>query len=313
MAEGSRQFGASRGPLRSTIFSRRLFYCLLPSAICLLLVGCRQDMQDQPRYEALEASTTFSDGASARPLVEGTIPRGYLREDELFYTGKMSGAQARTPAGASGGATVNVSQTGTPNIPGGTNGQLPGTSDVNIRSNVGGNVGQQQGETSGAGNQSSAGNQGANQGGATNQAGGNNRGGAASANGAAQDADMFPFPITKEVLERGQERYNIYCAICHGMTGYGDGMIVRRGFRRPPSYHTDQLRQAPVGHFFDVITNGWGAMPDYATQIPVQDRWAIIAYVRALQLSQQVNKSEVPPEKLNQTQGGQPEGGGERH
>jgi mono/diheme cytochrome c family protein len=98
--------------------------------------------------------------------------------------------------------------------------------------------------------------------------------------------DTFPFPVTEEIVKRGQERYNIFCAMCHGPTGMGDGMIVRRGYRRPPSYHTDQLRQAPVGHFYDVITNGWGSMPRYDSMIPVTDRWAIIAYIRALQLSQ---------------------------
>jgi mono/diheme cytochrome c family protein len=101
------------------------------------------------------------------------------------------------------------------------------------------------------------------------------------------DVETFPFPVTKEIVDRGQQRYNIFCSACHGLTGNGDGMIVRRGFRRAASFNDDRLRQAPVGHFFDAITNGWGAMPSYASQIPVQDRWAIIAYVRALQLSQQ--------------------------
>jgi len=102
------------------------------------------------------------------------------------------------------------------------------------------------------------------------------------------DVDAFPFPITKEALERGQERYQIFCSSCHGMTGYGDGMVARRGFNKPApaSFHQDKLRQAPVGHFFDAITNGWGAMPSHASQIPVEDRWKIIAYIRALQLSQ---------------------------
>lgn len=101
------------------------------------------------------------------------------------------------------------------------------------------------------------------------------------------DVTTFPFPITLEVMARGKQRYEIFCSACHGLTGYGDGIVVRRGFRRAASYHDDRLRQAPVGHFFDVITNGWGAMPSYASQVPVNDRWAIIAYVRALQLSQQ--------------------------
>ena len=102
------------------------------------------------------------------------------------------------------------------------------------------------------------------------------------------DVEKFPFPITKEVLERGQERYQIFCSSCHGLTGNGDGMIARRGFNKPApaSFHQDKLRQAPVGHFFDVVTNGWGAMPSHASQIPIEDRWKIIAYIRALQLSQ---------------------------
>jgi mono/diheme cytochrome c family protein len=114
----------------------------------------------------------------------------------------------------------------------------------------------------------------------------------ASASSAAamfpDDVENFPFPITKEALERGQERYQIFCSSCHGLTGYGDGMVARRGFNKPApaSFHQDKLRQAPVGHFFDVVTNGWGAMPSHASQIPVEDRWKIIAYIRALQLSQ---------------------------
>jgi mono/diheme cytochrome c family protein len=100
------------------------------------------------------------------------------------------------------------------------------------------------------------------------------------------DSTAFPFPVTQEVLTRGKERFEIFCSMCHGLTGEGDGMVVRRGYRRPPSYYTDDLRNARVGHFFDVITNGWGSMPNYAAQIPAQDRWAIIAYIRALQLSQ---------------------------
>src|SRR5262249_37482165 len=98
--------------------------------------------------------------------------------------------------------------------------------------------------------------------------------------------DAFPVPINKEVLVRGRQRFDIYCAPCHGRLGDGDGMIVRRGFRKPPSYHIDRLRQAPHGYIFDVITNGFGAMPDYAVQVEPVDRWAIVAYVRALQLSQ---------------------------
>jgi len=108
----------------------------------------------------------------------------------------------------------------------------------------------------------------------------------AQANAYADDIEYFPIPVTEDVVKRGRERYNIFCTACHGFTGNGDGMIVRRGFRRAASFNDDRLRQAPVGHFFDAMTNGWGAMPSYAAQIAVQDRWAIIAYIRALQESQ---------------------------
>ncbi|MBZ5516979.1 MAG: cytochrome c [Acidobacteriia bacterium] len=109
--------------------------------------------------------------------------------------------------------------------------------------------------------------------------------------------DTFLFPITRQVLERGRERFNIYCTPCHDYTGSGHGMIVRRGFPAPPSYHIDRLRQAPVGHFVDVITNGYGAMFSYAARVPPRDRWAIAAYIRALQMSQHATIDEVPPEE----------------
>jgi mono/diheme cytochrome c family protein len=108
------------------------------------------------------------------------------------------------------------------------------------------------------------------------------------------DATMFPFAVDARIMARGQERFEIYCSPCHGRTGNADGMVVRRGYRKPPTFHDDRLRNAPVGHFFDVITNGFGAMPDYATQTSVRDRWAIIAYVRALQLSEHAAISDVP-------------------
>ena len=108
------------------------------------------------------------------------------------------------------------------------------------------------------------------------------------------DATAFPFPVTDSVMRRGQERFNVFCSPCHGRTGAGDGMIVQRGYRRPPTYHQDRLREAPVGHFFDVMTNGFGAMPDYGVLIKVEDRWAIAAYIRALQLSEHATLSDVP-------------------
>jgi mono/diheme cytochrome c family protein len=111
------------------------------------------------------------------------------------------------------------------------------------------------------------------------------------------DTTMFPFRIDDRVMSRGRERFDIYCSPCHGRTGSGDGMVVRRGYRRPPSLHDDRLRSTPVGHFFDVITNGFGAMPDYAAQINVEDRWAIVAYVRALQLSEHATLADVPADQ----------------
>ena len=152
-----------------------------------------------------------------RPMLEGTVPRGYLRENREFYFGKKLNAGDLN--------REQQYQVGTPSSPG---------------------------------------------------------------NAFPDDVETIPMPITKADLDRGQERYNIYCSVCHGMTGYGDGIVARRGFNRPSpaSYHQDRLRQAPVGHFFDVMSNGWGAMPSYAAQVPVEDRWRIAAYVRALQLSQ---------------------------
>src|SRR3989442_6117830 len=211
--------------------SRRTVLVLLLTAHCLLLtVSCRRDMQDQPKAKPYRSSSFFRDGLSSRPLIEGTVPRGWLRTDTEFYTGKKSKAQGTTSA--QGAQVAPMSGT-----------SIPATTT------------------------------------------------AAQTAAAAypDDTDKFPFPITPDVLARGRERFQIFCSVCHGMTGNGDGMIFRRGFRlpAPASFHQERLRQAPVGHFFDVMTNGWGAMPSYASQIPAQDRWAIIAYIRALQLSQQ--------------------------
>jgi hypothetical protein len=117
--------------------------------------------------------------------------------------------------------------------------------------------------------------------------------------------DTFPFPVTKDVVLRGQQRFNIYCTPCHDRNGTGQGMVTMRGFRHPPSYHSDRLRQVPNGYIFDVITNGFGAMPDYAPSSSPADRWAIVSYVRALQLSQQGSINDVPPELRSQlAQGG---------
>lgn len=120
---------------------------------------------------------------------------------------------------------------------------------------------------------------------------------AGKVNGA--DVTTFPFEITRADLTRGQERYNIYCSPCHSRVGDGMGMVVKRGFRQPPSYHIQRLKDAPVGHFFDVISNGYGSMPSYASRVQTDDRWRIIAYIRALQLAEGASINEVPGDQRN--------------
>jgi mono/diheme cytochrome c family protein len=179
-----------------------LAFALVP----LLLAGCRQDMHDQPRYKPLAATDFFGDGRSARPEVEGTVPRGHLRLDSARYTGKVNN----------------------------------------------------------------------------------------------EDVDYFPFNISRADVDRGQARFNIYCSPCHSRIGDGNGMVVRRGFRQAASYHTEKLIKAPVGHFFDVMTNGFGAMPSYASRVAPDDRWRIAAYIRVLQLSQNATLEDVPPDQRDE-------------
>jgi mono/diheme cytochrome c family protein len=191
--------------------------------IVLVGVGCRYDMQDQPRYKPYkqEDGTFFSDKRASRNLPDGTVARGMLRENKALYTGKKevtSTAPVQTVTDPSGNTLV------------------------------------------------------------------------ASFPDAIEE---FPVPVTKELVDRGEQRYKVFCIVCHGPVGNGDGMIVRRGFSKPPTYNDDRLRNAPVGHFFDVMTNGWGKMNSYASQIPVADRWAIVAYIRTLQISQ--NPSGMKP------------------
>lgn len=151
---------------------------------------------------------------------------------------------------------------------------------------------------------------------------GKTEGAAAASSGVGSGAEFagfatsIPFPVTREVLDRGEERYNIYCAVCHDRAGYGDGMVVKRGFKRPPSFHEERLRQAPVGYFYDVMTNGFGAMQDYAAQVSPRDRWAIAAYLRALQLSQNQRFDELSPEgksKVQTSETVKANGKGEQH
>jgi mono/diheme cytochrome c family protein len=264
-AEGGRQPQRVPLALRSALVSRRIACCLLLTAFCLLSAGCRMDMQDQPKYKTYRAGDEKFGvkGASVRPLVEGTVPRrasgaDYRDRDDYLYTGQTAGQTGATSGGA-GAAGANVS-TGM---------------SVNTLA-------------------------GASQNGGGNAAGGNAAGGVPGAREAAATGgpDVFPFNIERADIERGRERFQIYCVVCHGFTGEADGMIVRRGFRKPPSYYEDRLQEGttPASHFFDVITNGWGAMPDYAAQIAPEDRWKIIAYIRALQLSRRMKFDELSPE-----------------
>jgi hypothetical protein len=184
--------------------------------VAMLLTGCRLDMHIQPKYLPYQPTTFFGDGRSERPEIPGTIARGHLHADELFYTGQENGVVA----------------------------------------------------------------------------------------------DKFPFPITQTDIERGRQRYNIYCTPCHDYTGNGHGMIVQRGFPPPPSFHIQRLREAPAGHFFEVITNGYGAMYSYAARVEPADRWRIAAYIRALQLSEHATIADVPEadkQKLAAQKSGQPQ------
>jgi mono/diheme cytochrome c family protein len=113
---------------------------------------------------------------------------------------------------------------------------------------------------------------------------------------------VFPFPITDEDMKRGQERYTIYCTPCHSPLGDGNGTVVQRGYKRPPAYTDPKVLNTPIGHYFDVMTNGYGAMPDYSSQVSAEDRWRIAAYIKALQLSQQATLADVPPAERNNLQ-----------
>jgi mono/diheme cytochrome c family protein len=207
---------------KSVIGNRAIFCLLLLAAYCLLSLGCRYDMQDQPRYKAFKKSDFFSDNKAMRELPEGTVARGFLRENKAFYSGKKDNAGNTTSAPAAAAAATDSS------------GNTVVTSFPDV-------------------------------------------------------IEKNPVPVTQELLDRGEQRYKVFCIVCHGPVGSGDGMVVRRGYPKPPTYHDDRLRGAPDGHFFDVITNGWGKMNSYGSQIPAADRWAIVAYIRALQISQNPN------------------------
>jgi mono/diheme cytochrome c family protein len=186
---------------------------LLALPLLLALGACRQDMHDQPKYEAYEASAFFANDTSAQPIPEGTVARGQLREDEPYFTGF-------------------------------------GADD--------------------------------------------------------QPVARIPIPVDERLLVRGRAQYDGFCAPCHDRVGSGQGMVVRRGFKQPSSFHIDRLRDERDGYFFDVITNGFGQMPSYAAQIDPEDRWAIVSYVRALQLSQNVPMDELSPDERQRAEAGGP-------
>ncbi len=197
--------------------TKRQFWMIVCIASATLLSGCgiRSDMQDQPRYKVYRRSDFFADRSSSRPLPEGSVPRGLLKEDKALYTGKIDNPDPNVQVETTTNAAGNTIVTSFPNA-----------------------------------------------------------------------VTEFPMPVTKELIDRGQDRYNIYCIVCHGPMGNGDGMLPRRGLTAPPTYHDDRLRNAPVGHFFDVISNGWGKMSSYSSQLSAADRWAVIAYIRTLQATQ---------------------------
>jgi mono/diheme cytochrome c family protein len=230
---------------------KRGIFCLTLAAYCLLSLGCRYDMQDQPRYKALKKSDFFNDKKAMRPLPDGTVARGYLRENKAFYAGKKESADPNAQVQTATDARGNTVVASFPN-----------------------------------------------------------------------DIEKNPAPVTRELIDRGEQRYKVFCIVCHGPVGNGDGMVVRRGYPQPPSYNDDRLRNAPDGHFFDVITNGWGKMNSYGSQIPPADRWAIVAYIRALQISQNPNGNaqmnqgispvNQPPRNTGQNPQGQNAGGQNR-
>jgi hypothetical protein len=188
--------------------STRLALLLSAAAFMFFASGCEylhQDMGNQPKNKALSPSDFFQDGRSERPLIENTVARGSLANDELF-------------------------------VP--------------------------------------------------------------------KESSAFPLPVNMKLLERGEERYKIYCTPCHGIQGDGNGMVAMRGMKHPPSYFDAQVRKETNGYYYDVVSNGFGAMLGYSAQIPPSDRWAIIAYVRALQLSRNAPVSELPADLRNKLNSG---------
>jgi mono/diheme cytochrome c family protein len=278
---------------RRRVFRRDLIAKMSAAFLCLgLVVGCQQEMVTNSRVKPYEENEFFENGQSARPLVENTVARGNLRTDTEFYTGRTGGAPGDTldsdDTSDSGQGSASATETAEPsNEQGGGTGQEGIGADATTTSGASG-ADATATATGGEGEDTTAT--------ATSGEG-----------GGAFSEDLvttFPFPVTEDVLARGQDRYEAYCTPCHASTGYGDGMIVRRGLSQPPSLHDQRLIDAPVGHFYDVITNGRGRMYSYASRIRPVDRWAIVAYIRALQLSQNATIEDVPADQQQQLQGG---------
>ncbi len=300
-------------PSRSRIVSRRLLVLTALAVLLVLLAGCDnryknqmsiQFMGNQPKYYPLGQTDFFPDQKQSRPLEPGVVPRGPAGLDTAFLTGKQPGAAGATSgqatpgaAGAAGGqagatpaATGGATSAGTPSA----SGARTGVATPSAAGGTGPGAGAQTGlaATPQAPNSPAQ----TNQGPAVPAASGQ------TSQAAGGFVEEFPFDITPAVMLRGQSRYNAYCTPCHGPAGYGDGMIVQRGFvagngGKPPSFHIDRLRQTPAGYFVNVMTNGFGTMPDYSGQIMPDDRWAIAAYIRALQLSQNAKVSDLTPEQ----------------
>jgi hypothetical protein len=260
--------------------TQRLILAVPIAATLMGAAGCDRQMRFSPvdmwnrsRYKPLEPEPFFADGSSTRPQVPGTVARGELRIDEVMYAGRRAGTGTAPLTSTGGGNSMDPTT--------GNGGSAGGRTTVSVNGN----------RVLGGGN------------GVDRAVGDNLLGDDPTL------ATNFPFPITKDILVQGEEQFNVFCSPCHSRAGDGRGMIVERGFSAPPSFHIDRLRNAPVGHYFDVITHGYGAMYSYASRIEPRDRWAIIAYIRLMQ-AQRVKSGDREPQydtprtPLTRAQGG---------
>lgn len=257
--------------MRFSFFNFRNSVLLAVAASSLTLAGCDRrgnfspvDMWNRSRYKPLEPTTLANINSSSQTIPPGTVYRGQIERDKLYPPSENGMTVREMQAIGRVRETPNSNAINMTGVDSRAARSLMVDGALISRPGAGG-VRPNMGPT-----------------------------GDYRVRGGGAAVTHFPFPVTKQVLLRGEERFNIYCAPCHGMTGDGDGMIVRRGFSQPPTYHQERLRKAPVGHYFDVITNGYGAMYAYASRVSPEDRWAIIAYIRALQLARDAKLSDVP-------------------